>query len=523
MLTRMSFPLAILALTFITSPEATVEGWWRPEGPDPHPTALPAAIRNRVSAATVDLGRGRSGVFISRDGLVLTSATALRSCIEALQQEGKVSTTPFYAPTPDVAPVCPGLTARISIDVRDVTDAVNAAERAGSSQVQQSLVTACNHAAPQRRCTLVTTEDGIHRLIVHREIRTVRLRYWPGENLSTLGGVNHGFDRPLLRIDAAIVSVAVGHAGAPGQLRLSPRAPRPHDPLWVFHHPARSLRWASATEAEVFVDKVLPAFLTRARTSSLSRERVALELLNKAAPDLIVRARKRTLKVLSHLRSKATSPELLEAYTHHREAFQSLPWTQWAKAAHERNQCPPLLGHLVAVFPPVLPQANSPTTAEPPCSTSDYQAASRKRRQAHLMTNSAPLGPDGRNDLRISRAEVMLAQSEEKGRITWARLLEVAKQLKHPLELPTPLPWRKTYAIAFELASDIGPLVTGGPVVDAQGELQGIISSGDKATLAGLLQYEPQSRVSMTSVHALVVLMRRSPARPFVRHLQPWK
>ncbi len=505
----------------------SVEGWWLPEGYDPHPSQLRAAIRQRLMAATVQLGPHRSGVFAHRNGLILTSAAAVADCIRALQASGLVSQNhvPFVASSLDTAPICPDMTASTIIEIRNVTETVIAAERAGSSKVTESLVTACNHTAPGRRCELITTQEGEFRLMVQREMKPVRLRYWPGPGVSELGGPQRSYALPRLRVDAAIVSVEVGRAGAPDHVRLATQPVNPEQLLWIWHHPSPSLRWASATLAVTFLESVLPTYMERTKNLPFTRQRQALSVWHSRRKMYLGGVRTKALNLIHKLRTARTPAlrQYLTAFTVGRHAYHNLPWTQWAEQTDKSHHCPPFLGHLALNTPPIPDNTAASEESQPdvlarlrskpicPYPLVPYASAEPQRRAAALKTQLAPNGPEGRNDLRVSKARFAQADDGSILRVRWQEMVDAAHLLNTPIEIPLPLPWSSRRALGYVLEGDVGPLTTGGPVVNRSGDLVGIVSGGNEHTLSGLFAYSPSARVSITSVHALRRLLRQIP------------
>lgn len=455
----------LLALLAFAAPE----GWWPPEGADPHPSALPEPVRQRVAATAVRLGPGLSGVFVRRDGLILTSATAARRCAPGPDL--------FVAADPKLAPECPGLEVELRIESRDVTAAVEAAQRAGDLGVEAALVTACTRLGPDRRCELVATEDGVRRLLVYRRVSKVRLRFFPGDVLGQLGGVKRDFDRPWLRLDVALLSVDLGRAGAPGHLSLAPKTPSDGERLWFAHHPEPSARFESAAEVLAWLE------LPRTERGSSPRIDAALRHLERLSGRLADDARRRELEVLARLR-RLPEPRrrpLEAAFFVGRRAFEETSWPELSETW------------------PALP----PWRAErPPESARSFLDGADSRREAYRATSLAPIGPNGRGDLRLGHG--FMAETSETFVRDW---IDAARKLgREPDDAP---PWPPELRLGFEMEADLGPLASGGPVLDERGELVGVVGAGDGSSLAGFFAHDPKARVGVASAHALDVLLRR--------------
>lgn len=506
----------LIGFALLSVPAPPMEGWWPPEGPDPHPSGLVEDVRLRVSEATLQLGDHATGVLVSRDGLVLTSAAALADCAARLgvdqDPEG------FLASEATTAPVCPNLNAYVHVEVQDVSRAVRAAARAGSD-ARPALVSACTRRRRGRRCRVVTGEDNRARLVIERELAPVRLRFLPRPRLRGLGRRDHARSRPRLRLDAGLVSVgAQRHRTAALVVRTS--MPTSGELLWVAHHPRPSLRWRSALEVEVFVETILPTYRRRAAASARpSSDERTLETLAALGSEALTEARKRELSVLA--RAAEASTALAQAFHRGRATFRVLPWERWAARTAGGVTGPPLLGSWADGLPP-LPRGEDGDVTPPPkygetLAEAEYAQGHAARATALIGLPGGPTGPDGQGDLRLSRGTAPAARTFA----TWAQTLAAAERLNRALALPRPLPWSPREEIGFELAVDIGPRATGGPVVDERGRLLGIISGGDTQTLAGLFRFVPEATASAVPTQAVLrALMLRPDGRALAEELR---
>ncbi|MEL6183051.1 MAG: S46 family peptidase [Myxococcota bacterium] len=490
----------LLGLVLLSVMSPPMEGWWPPEGPDPHPSALSEDVRLRVSEATVQLGDGSTGVLVSREGLVLTSAAAVTRCARSLERDRRPGG--FLAPELASAPVCPGLNAYVHVEVQDVSRAVQAAARAGSD-ARPALVSACRRRRRGRRCRVVDAENGRARLVIERKVSPVRLRYFPQPDLLSLGSGDHARSRPRLRLDAALVSVGSGRPRAAAvPVRTSPV--QTDEEVWIGHHPRPSLRWRSALEVEVFIREILPVYQQRAAATSDAPATVRrLETLAGLAPHALAQARRRELELLR--RAAEDTPSLAQAFHRGRADFRALPWATWAGRTSGAQTGPPLLGSWADGLTP-LPRAGeeepetSPLTYPEALSESRFEAHHLGRAQALIGLPGGPVGPDGRGDLRFSRG-VVLGREE---RPTWALVTDVAGRLDHELSLPRPLPWSPREVFGVEITADIGPRASGGPVLDQRGRLLAVVSGGDTRNLAGLFRFRDDATVSATTVQAIL-------------------
>lgn len=445
-----------LALVLAAAPPPT-EGWWPLSGLDPHPVDFPAPAARRAAAAVVDLGDERSGVFVGREGLILTSATALEGCTGA----SELGTAPETFRFPAQAPACEGWLPAVRIDVRDVTEAIAASRAAGAEDPGGALVSSCESVGPGRRCAL--RRRGPRRLLeVQQVFGTPRVRFWPGRARPAQGGPS---EAPL---DVALLSVETGPGGPPAWLRAG-RGPDPDAPVWLLHHPGPSLRGTSVVEHALFFEHVLPAWRARADDD---RDVRAVEGWARLGGALMRRARHRELSTFARIRGFPKERRLrwARAFTKGRDARAESAPTDLAALRRGPEQAG--LGRA-------------------------YAGAEAVRRDAFRVAGVAPLGPDGDGSLRVSRGWV--AHPPEAARPGRRRAPRPPDRLR--------------------VAADVAPRATGGPVVDAEGRVVGVLSGGGEATLRGLARFDPGAEVVVVRLSAAARWIRALGAPELARAL----
>lgn len=417
-------PWAFLAVLAAAGPHA--EGWWPPDGPSLHPSGLPAGVRDRIAAAALELRPPASASFLGRSGLIVTSARAVEACARA----AGLGSAPQVYRIPATAPACSELEPAMRLDLRDVTEALDASRSAGTRDVERAVVSACETSRPSRRCRLLERE-GRHLLEIRHRFALPRLRYWPGTN----GGI-------------ALLSVDSARGGPSGWLSPSRERGCP-ERAFVVHHPSPSLRGASVLELELYL---------QALASNHERSEVERVLWQDRA-ELLDGARRRELE------------------SFHRVRQFPLPRVRALEAAFTVGRT----ARRAAGFE----LAPARLSEEEVGLALRYQEARARRLEAYRLGGVAPVGPDGQGDVRISRAF----------------LREAGPDLC-------------TYA------ADVGPGASGGPVLDAEGRMLGVLDGGGPNTARGAVRYVPGAQVRVLRLSTLATALGDSDAPELARALR---
>lgn len=288
---------------------------------------------------------------MGRRGLIATSARVAQDCATqaGLVHERRAFRIPSTSPTCALKPL-------VLLSSRDLSEALT--HRSPSDQdVAAAIVSSCESSGPRRSCRWVRRE-GRSLLEVEYRLPPPKLRYWPGPNGVQLAllSVEAPREKPSLRRRARASVELQG-------LSAGPRIPRPHDELWLVHHPPASLRGASVAELDHFFSAILPTWSSSPLKPLFTKHQV-----------LVLRAaRVRELHLLERLR-----------------LFPKSEQTKWFSAFQQHRAS--LSGSTIEAS--LDPEASA-------------YAAQRSLRQAALRKASmGPTGPNGAGDARISRGWV---------------------------------------------------------------------------------------------------------------------
>lgn len=274
------------------------EGMWRPDqlpalskqltelGVEV-PAAELADLQAGPLAALVDLDFC-SGAVVSPEGLVATAYHCIGEGLQFASERGEdLFEQGFHAPTrAEERWAGPGFRARVTTELRDVTEAVHAGTRrlAGPPRAERidanirGLVRRCE-SAPGRRCDVASFDDGAaYQLVVQREFRDVRLVYAPPRSVGYFGGDSDNWQWPRHSGDFAFVRVyarggtrsADHHEKnepwkAPRHLEVAHDGPAPGDPILVPGYPAETFRWRTAAELEAAQTELYPRRIATGR------------------------------------------------------------------------------------------------------------------------------------------------------------------------------------------------------------------------------------------------------------------
>lgn len=209
----------------------------------------------RVGESAVRLGDYCSGVLVSEDGLVLTTQSCVRECISATSSGRDDLVGGVVARSAAEERLCPGLHVDRLLDVRDITQDVEARVEAGPPDVLESA-RADAIARLEKECA----EDGIVceaaplwngariRLYRYRRASSVKLVLATEAAVAgadVLAWPRHALDFAVLRVydDAGRRALRTrGHL----DLRLDP--PAEEEPVWVVSNPISTWRLASLAQ-----------------------------------------------------------------------------------------------------------------------------------------------------------------------------------------------------------------------------------------------------------------------------------
>jgi hypothetical protein len=279
--------LSLAALSALAgSPLAAAEGMWPPNrfpfdrferefGYRPAPEFI-----ERLGAASVRIASaGGTGAFVSADGLILTNAHVVASCLDDHSHGGRdLARDGFIAASRAEELPCPAGEVHLLVETTPVTARVRGAAPAGASAAetaaalkaemaaieQECLAAGGEGAAARRRCEVVTLfQGGEFDLYRYDRFTDLRVVFAPERRAAAFGGDIDNFEYPRWALDVAFLRLyADGRPVEPARhFRLSRRGAIEGEPLFVAGNPGGSGRRLTVAQLEWLRDVVYPTML----------------------------------------------------------------------------------------------------------------------------------------------------------------------------------------------------------------------------------------------------------------------
>ena len=171
----------------------------------------------KVQLASVRFNNGGSGSFVSPNGLVLTNYHIVEDIVnEVSTPEKDLSKTGFVARTREEEIKAPSLELNVLISIEDVTNRVNGAVKANSTDAEAFSARRAEIAAIEGeslkatglRSDVVTLyQGGQYNLYRYKKYTDVRLVFVPEFQAAFFGGDPDNFNFPRFNIDMSLVRV----------------------------------------------------------------------------------------------------------------------------------------------------------------------------------------------------------------------------------------------------------------------------------------------------------------------------
>lgn len=236
--------------------------------------SLDQAWLDRLRAASVRLA-GCSGAIVSAEGLVLTNSHCVAMCLQDLAGEGEAELANGWTEgTREEERRCPAQTADVLVEVRDVTDEIDAAagDKTGAELIQalyrsEAEISDAACAGDARfTCQVVYFYRGGRKVLYkYRTYRDVRLAFVPEPRIAGFGGDPDNFNFPRYSLDFAFLRLYEDGrpVQTPERLRWNPAAPRDGEATLVAGNPAWTQRQLTAAQLERLRDQSLPVTATQ--------------------------------------------------------------------------------------------------------------------------------------------------------------------------------------------------------------------------------------------------------------------
>ena len=347
-MTRFSFHrvprfLALAAVLLLAASAFAEEGMWTLDNPplkqlkdkfgfEPTPQWL-----EHIRLASVRVGDGGSGSFISPDGLVLTNHHV------ALGQLQKVSTPQknyvadgFYALTPAEEMACPDLELNVLYSMENVTDRVLKAVKPGLTP-KQALDAQKAEMAKIEKESLAKTglrsdvvplySGGEYWLYRYKKYTEVKLVFAPEQQIAFYGGDPDNFTYPRYDLDMAVFRAYEN--GKPAKvahyLKWSAKGAADGEPVFVSGHPGSTNR--RMIMAQLFFQR---DFSYPSRLAALKRRLEVCRAYAARGPEQARQAASQifglenSLKVMTGEYEGLKNPQLMEKKARDEKEFRSL-------------------------------------------------------------------------------------------------------------------------------------------------------------------------------------------------------
>ena len=274
-MTRFPRVLAAAASISIAGSAFAAEGMWTfdnfpiAEANRALGTRIDQAWLDRARLASVRLGTA-SGGLVSSEGLIFTNEHVVSSCVEDLSTPQQNYVLTGFTPASRAGERrCPGMTAEVLTEIRDVTQRMQAAgrglegeafTRARDAEAGRIESEACGSDST-RRCQLVTLyRGGRFALYTYRRYTDVRLAFAPEHRALAFGGDLDNFSFPRFAIDGAFVRAYENDrpAATPNFFRWNPAPPRENQPVFLSGSPGATQRLLTQDQLRTVADVTLP-------------------------------------------------------------------------------------------------------------------------------------------------------------------------------------------------------------------------------------------------------------------------
>jgi hypothetical protein len=274
------------------------EGMWTFDNPplkqleEQYQFRTDAAWLEHVRLASVRVGGGGSGSFVSPDGLLLTNHHVGLNQIQKLSGPGKdLVRDGFYAKNRGEEMKCPDLEVRVLISMEDVTARVAAAIPPGASgaaalQARRAAIARLEKEDGDRTGlesnVIALYQGGEYWLYRYRKYTDVRLVFCPEQQAAFFGGDPDNFTYPRHDLDMTIFRVY--HDGAPLKvdhyLKWNSAGAAAEELVFVSGHPGKTNRLYTLAQLELQRDLLLPR-----RIASLKRTLGVLQAYSARGPE----------------------------------------------------------------------------------------------------------------------------------------------------------------------------------------------------------------------------------------------
>lgn len=228
---------------------------------------------NQLRSAAVRFNSGGSGSFVSTNGLVMTNHHVGADTLQKIStKERDYYKTGFLAKTQAEEVKAPDLELNVLVEIKDVTDAVNAkvdknANDADAAKARRQAILEIEKASQDRtglRSDVVTLyQGGQYHLYTFKKYTDVRLVFAPEFDAAFFGGDPDNFEYPRYDLDVCFFRAYENDKPARVEhiLKWSPNGSQDGELVFVAGHPGRTSRLNTLAHLEYLRDTSFPLTL----------------------------------------------------------------------------------------------------------------------------------------------------------------------------------------------------------------------------------------------------------------------
>lgn len=225
-----------------------------------------------VQNSAVRLSVGCSASFVSNTGLILTNWHCSESCVHDISTpENDYAKNGFVAKSREEERQCPGLSAEVLTEIKDVTNTIKAATNGKKgADIAKSRMAAMSKAEEEAcagldkekfNCELVTLyRGGQYKVYKYRQYNDVRLVFEPESDVGFFGGDPDNFNFPRYNLDSSFLRAYENGKPVSGieHLTWTTDVPKEGEPVFVAGNPGSTQRLKTVSQLEFTRDWELP-------------------------------------------------------------------------------------------------------------------------------------------------------------------------------------------------------------------------------------------------------------------------